>query len=109
MTDVWGTWDHPRFLVAPFRGPFNALPARLGMDILFADQLIKRAGYVGPYGAVDVKWPKGLRLGKEQPYYCFFMEGDQPEIVYVGLYDQSVMTSLPIAEEKLEIGGPMIV
>lgn len=99
MTDVWGTWNSLHFSHIPFRGPYNALPARLGMDILLADQLIKRAGYVGPYGAVDVKWPKGLRLGKEQPYYCFFMEGDQAEIVYVGLNDQSVTTSLPMLGE----------
>lgn len=109
MTDVWGTWNSVRFSGIPFLGPYNALPARLGMDILFADQLIKRAGYVGSYGAVDVKWPKGLRLGKEQPYYCFFMEGNQPEIVYVGLNDQSVMTRLPMIEEELEINGPMTV
>lgn len=109
MADIWGTWKPPRFSVAPFYDPYNALPARLGMDILFADQLIKRAGFVGPYRAVDVKWPKVLRLGKEQPYYCFFMEGNQPEIVFVGLNDQSVMTSLPMVEEDLEINGPMTV
>ena len=76
------------------------------MDIVYADELIKKAGYVGPYEAVDVKWPTGLALGKEQPYYCFLMEGNQPDFVYVGLNDQQVMLSLPKAEEIMEDDGP---
>ena len=71
------------------------MPSRLAMDIVLADELIKKAGYVGPYDAVDVSWPKGLRVGTEEAYYCFLMEGSQPDFVYVGVNDQRVMTSLP--------------
>lgn len=79
------------------------------MDIVFADELMKKAGYVGPYEAVDVKWPKGLTLlWTEQPYYCFLMEGDRPGSVYVGMNDQRVMTSLPRVEEGAEDDGGMI-
>ena len=73
------------------------MPSRLAMDIVFADELIKRAGYVGPYDAVDVSWPKSLRVGAEEAYYCFLMEGGQPDFVYVGVNDQRVMTRLPKA------------
>lgn len=102
MTGIWGEWAGPRFSVQPWSAENNVLPSRLGMDIVFADSLIKKAGYVGPYEAVDVKWPKGLPLGKEQPYYCFLMEGSRPEFVYVGVNDQRVMTSLLRVGEGVE-------
>ena len=108
MTSIWGEWAAPRFLKQPWPAGNNVLPSRLGMDIVLADELVKKAGYVGPYDAVDVKWPKGLPLGKEQPYYCFFMEGDRPGPVYVGMNDQRVMTSLPREGEGAEDHGGMI-
>ncbi len=99
MTNTWGDWASPRFTADAWPAGNNVLPSRLGMDIVFADALIKEAGYWGPYEAVDVKWPKGLPLGKEQAYYCFLMEGDRPTSVYVGTTDQEVSTSLPKVEE----------
>ena len=95
MTDIWGEWASPRFTRQPRPAAYNIMPSRLVMDIVFADELIKKAGYVGPYEAVDVSWPKGLRVGTEEAYYCFLMEGSQPDFVYVGVNDQRVMTSLP--------------
>lgn len=75
------------------------------MDIVVADELIKEAGYVGSYEAVDVRWPTGLPLGKEQPYYRFLMEGDRPDVVYVGVNDRRVMTSLPGVGEGADDDG----
>ena len=108
MTSIWGGWAVPRFSVQPWPTGYNALPPQIGMDIVFADKLIKKAGYVGPYEAVDVKWPNGLPLGKEQPYYYFLMEGDQPHFVYVGVTDQRVMTKLPRVGEGLDDDGGAI-
>lgn len=95
MTDIWGQWASPRYTRQPRPAGYNIMPSRLVMDIVLADELIKRAGYVGPYDAVDVSWPNGLRVGAEEAYYCFLMEGSQPDFVYVGVNDQRVMTSLP--------------
>ncbi len=105
MSGVWGTWESPRFSLTPFVEGYNALSARLGMDIVFADALIKGAGYGGAYEAVDLKWPRGLRLGYDQPYYCFLMEGDRPDVVYVGLNDRVVATSLPSVEKVVQDKG----
>lgn len=109
MTGIWGRWASPRFSVQPWPPGNNALPSKIGMDIVFADELKKKAGYVGPYEAVDIRWPKGLPLGKEQPYYCFLMEGDQPHFVYVGVNDQRVVTNLPRVGEGLDDGGGTVV
>lgn len=105
MTDVWGIWAGSRLLMQPLPAGANVLPSQLRMDIVFADELIKQAGYVGPYDAVDVKWPKGLPLGKEQPYYCFLMEGNRPDVVYVGVNDRMVITSLPRVREDEDEDG----
>lgn len=109
MTGIWGQWAGPRFSIQPWPKGNNVLPSQIGMDIVFADELIKKAGYLGPYEAVDVKWPKGLPLGKEQPYYCFLMEGDQPNSVYVGVNDQRVMTNLPRIGDGLDDDAGTIV
>lgn len=102
MTDVWGTWDDPRPSATPYPREYNSLPARLRMDVVFADRLMKKAGYRGRYEAADAKWPKGLRLGSDQPYYYFLMEGSQPDFVYVGVNDHTVLTSLPMIAEVAE-------
>ena len=99
MTGIWGVWTLPRFIMQPWPARYNILPSRLVMDIVLADELIKEAGYVGPYEGVDVSWPKGLRVGAEEAYYCFLMKGNQPDLVYVGVNDGRVMTSLPEAGE----------
>ena len=104
MTSVWGTWTDARLSKQSWPAGYNALPSQLSMDIVYADELIKKAGYVGPYEAVDVKWPTGLAIGKEQPYYCFLMEGNRPDFVYVGLNDQLVILSLPKKEENMDDG-----
>ena len=95
MTSRWGRWGAIRFLDDPFPAGYNILPARLGMDIVLADVLIKGAGYWGAYFGLLAQWPMGLRLGRDQPYYCFLMEADSPPFVYVGMNDQTVTTELP--------------
>ena len=105
MTSRWGRWGGLRFSDVPFPEGYNILPSRLFMDIVFADELMKRAGYLGPYLGSIAKWPTGLRMGKDQPYYCFLMETDQPAIVYVGMNDRSVMTELPVGGGEMESDG----
>lgn len=100
MTGIWGKWAAPRFYATPWPAETNVLPSRLVMDIVLADELIKQAGYVSPYEAVDVRWPKDLPMGREQPYYRFWMEGNGPEFVYVGVNDQLVRTSLPRLDDR---------
>ena len=99
MLGTWGKWSDVRLWPEPLPGGQNALPPRLAMDIVFADELKRRAGYLGSYKYVVVAWPQGLRLGYDQPYYCFLMEGNQPEFVYVGVNDQIVLTGLPFLED----------
>ena len=105
MTSTWGEWNTVRIWPELLPAGLNALPPRLGMDIVFADELMRRAGYLGSYASVLVNWPQGLRLGNDQPYYCFLMEASQSDFVYVGVNDQIVLTSLPGAEEGLEDSG----
>ena len=95
MLGTWGKWSNVRFWPEPLSRGYDALPARLVMDIVFADELKRGAGYLGSYKSVVVSWPQGLPLGYDQPYYSFFEVGNQPEFVYVGVNDQIVLTSLP--------------
>ena len=109
MTSRWGKWGAIRFSDAPFPVGYNVLPTRLGMDVVYADRLVKRAGYLGSYLGLIAKWPMGLRMGKDQPYYCFLMEADYPAFVYVGMNDQIVTTVLPIGGGELDGNGLTIV
>ena len=102
MTSRWGTWGAVRFSETPFPEGYNILPTRLGMDIVLADELMKRAGYLGSYLGSIAKWPVGLPMAKDQPYYCFLMEADQPAFVWVGMNDQIVMTELPIGGVEVD-------
>ncbi|CAF9921256.1 hypothetical protein IMSHALPRED_005123 [Imshaugia aleurites] len=108
MTSTWGSWAGPRFVGQSWPAGYNALPSLLGMDIVFADELKRRAGYGGPYEAVDVMWPTGLALGMEQPYYRFLMEGDRPDFVYVGVDTQVVATGLPRIGGSVEGEGGIV-
>ena len=109
MTSRWGKWGQIRFSDAPFPEGNNILPTRLGMDIVFADALMKRAGYLGSYLGLIAKWPMGLRMGSDQPFYCFLMEADDPAIVYVGMNTQTVMTELPMGGGGLDSNDLTIV
>ena len=109
MTSRWGKWGQLRFSDAPFPEGFNILPTRLGMDVVFADELMKRAGYLGSYLGLLAKWPTGQRMGRDQPYYCFLMETDHPAFVYVGMNDQTVMTELPVGGVEMDSDGLTIV
>ena len=107
MTDVWGEWGAASFLSIQWPAGYNSLPSRLVMDVVYADELKNRAGYVEPYGTVNLNWPGGLRTGREQPYYCFVMNGNDPKRVYVGMNDQKVLTSLPWAREGAVDNGAL--
>ena len=104
MTETWGEWDAANFQQTRWPAGDNILPSMLGMDVVFADELKNRAGYEEPYEAVSLKWPRGLRIGREQPYY-YFMGRDDPKFVYVGVNDQSVWTSLPWARGGADENG----
>ena len=107
MTDTWGEWGAVSLLSARWPPGDNCLPSRLVMDVVYADELKNRAGYVEPYRAVNLNWPGGLRTGREQPYYCFLMNGNDPNRVYVGVNDRKVLTSLPWAQEGAVDNGAL--
>ena len=104
MTETWGEWAAASFHQTTWPAGDNSLPSLLGMDVVYADELKNRAGYEEPYEAVSLMWPRGLRIGREQPYY-YFMSRDDPKFVYVGVNDQSVWTSLPWAREGADDNG----
>ena len=104
MTDTWGKWATASFRQTKWPAGDNILPSLLNMDIVYADELKNRAGYVEPYEFVNLRWPRGLRIGREQPYY-YFIGRDDPKIVYVGVNDQTVWTSLPWAQEGADDNG----
>lgn len=66
------------------------IPWPIKMDIVEADQLLKKAGYTGPYGAVTLRHPMAAR-GMHEPYYIFSMMTG--EYVFVGVNDKKVFTS----------------
>ena len=94
MTTTWGVWQPARVSVDRPADTY-ALPSRITTDIVLADALIKGQGYRGAYESVIVTWPKDLPLWRNQPYYCFLMEGHDPDFVYVGVNNRDVLTSLP--------------
>ena len=65
------------------------IPWPIKMDIVEADQLLKQAGYTGPYGAVTLRHP--VALGMREPYYIFSMMTG--EYIFVGVNDKKVITS----------------
>ena len=104
MTDTWGEWAPASFHRTRWPAGDNSLPSLLMMDVVYADELKNRAGYVEPYEFVNLKWPRGLRIGREQPYYYFISRND-PKFVYVGVNDQTVWTSLSRAQEGVDDNG----
>lgn len=65
------------------------IPWPIEMDIVEADQLLKEAGYTGPYGAVTLRHP--VAPGVVEPYYIFtLMTG---EYIFVGIIDKKVTKS----------------
>ena len=104
MTDTWGEWAAASFHQTKWPAGDNVLPSLLTMDVVYADELKNRAGYMEPYEFVNLNWPKGLRIGREQPYYEFISRND-PKYVYVGVNDQMVCTSLPWAQEGADDNG----
>ena len=105
MTDTWGKWADFSINSTLWPAGDNSLPSRLVMDVVYADELKNRAGYLEPYEFVNLNWPRGLRMGREQPYYCFVMSTDDPKLVYVGVNDQTVLTSLPWAQQGADDNG----
>lgn len=92
MSENWGHWQQPRLSTIIASPREDILPARLGMDIITADQLMKDAGYRQNYWAVIVCLPKELPASREQVTYIFEMEDGEgiPDNVTVGTRDRMV-------------------
>jgi hypothetical protein len=73
------------------------IPWPIKTDSVEADQLLKKAGYPGPYGAVTLRHPVGLHL--DEPYYIFLMMTG--EYIFVGVNDRKVIKS---ASNKEAVG-----
>ena len=89
----WGVWGPPR--VQNITPPQNngALPFEIDMDIVEANQLLRRAGFMNKYDAVDVKMPTDVPQALQQVYYIFAMRGDGPSYVAVRVSDGVVKPS----------------
>jgi hypothetical protein len=82
---VWGEFGPIQYIAEPWLED-RVIPWPIEMDITQADNLLKQAGYTGPYSSVTLRWP--LYPGMNQPFYIFQMENEG--FVFVGVYDGSV-------------------
>jgi hypothetical protein len=81
----WGEFGPVTYVNQPWLEDV-VIPWPIPMDIVEADQLLKNAGYTGPYGAVTLRWP--LYPFSKQPFYIFGMvDGSH---IFVGIYDKNV-------------------
>jgi hypothetical protein len=81
----WGEFGPIQFVGQPWLGDI-VIPWPIDMDIVQADQLMKKAGYTGSYGAVTLREP--LYPGNYEPYYIFSMMSGG--YVFVGVNDGKV-------------------
>lgn len=84
-TTTWGHFTPIKYNPKAFLGNV-AIPWPIKMDIVEADQLLKKTGYTGPYRAVSLGWP--LYPGNTETYYIFTMSNG--ETVFVGTKSKSV-------------------
>lgn len=96
----WGVWGPPRMVRK--RPPQNdgALPFEIGMDIVEASRLLRRAGFTDKYDSVDVRVPTDVPPDLQQLYYIFSMVGQGPSLIAVRVSDGMVKptNSLPIGD-----------
>ena len=83
----WGVWGPPRVLQKPPPQGDGALPFEIEMDIVEANILLRQAGFMDKYDAVDVRQPTDVPQQLQQIYYIFGMVGDGPSYVAVGVSD----------------------
>jgi hypothetical protein len=81
----WGEFGPIQFIPQPWLEDV-VIQWPIKMDIVEADQLLKKAGYTGPYGAITLREP--LYPGNYEPYYIFSMMGGG--YVFVGVNDGKV-------------------
>lgn len=93
---VWGQFGPITYIPQPWLEDV-VIPWPIDMDIVEADELLKKAGYTGAYGAVTLRWP--LYPGINQPFYIFGMEDGSH--IFVGIYDKSV-SSHAVATEAMD-------
>ena len=83
-TTEWGEFGPIQLIDQPWLED-RVIPWPFEMDIVTADELLKNAGYTGPYTTVTVRWP--LYPGVNEPSYIFNLSG---EYVFVGIYTGNV-------------------
>ncbi|WP_151089054.1 hypothetical protein [Hymenobacter baengnokdamensis] len=81
----WGEFGPIQFIAHPWLEDV-VISWPIKMDIVQADELLKKAGYTDPYGAVTVRHP--LYPGSYEPYYIFSMMSGS--YVFVGVNDGKV-------------------
>ena len=86
----WGVWGPPRMVRKTPPENDGALPLEIGMDIVEANQLLRRAGFTDKYDAVDVRIPTDVSPDLQQIYYIFSMVGDGPPLIAVRVSDGEV-------------------
>ena len=99
----WGEWGPPRFVRKTPPQNDGALPFEIGMDIVEADRLLRRAGFTDKYDSVDVRIPTDVPLDLQQIYYIFAMVGEGPSLIAVRVSDGEVKpsASLSLGDEWL--------
>ena len=93
----WGEWGPPRMVRKAPPENDGALPLEIGMDIVEANHLLRRAGYTDKYDAVDVRIPTDVSPDLQQIYYIFSMGGDGPPLVAVAVSDGQVKPSASLS------------
>ena len=105
--EQWGVWGPPRVLIKTPPQNDGALPFEIEMDIVEANQLLRRAGFTDKYDAVDVRLPTNIPQELQQVYYVFGMVGDGPPYIAVRVSDGAVVSSetLSTGDEWLSGNG----
>ncbi len=86
----WGVWGPPRILRTIPPQHDGALPFEIEMDIIEANQLLRRAGFTDKYDTVDLRKPTDVPQELQQVYYIFSMVGNGPPLIAVRVSDGTV-------------------
>lgn len=81
----WGEWGKVDYVHEPWVEDV-VVPWPVDLELSDAVDLMKKAGYTLPFGAVTLRWP--LYPGVKEPYYIFTLTNGAH--VFVGCYDKSV-------------------
>ena len=81
----WGEFGPIDFIAQPWLEDV-VIPWPVQMELTEADQLLKQAGYAGPYGAITLRHP--LYPGSTEPCYIFSM--GMGAYVFAGVNEKKV-------------------